>query len=99
MFKDNALSGVAMNDDRHRASENNMAVPSSGIAGAHGSPQIESPTGPSAAKVLRSFNTLAFKPRRPADPHVMLRFVSEAIALEAPIRFVLYWGKGPRCNL
>jgi hypothetical protein len=99
MFKDNAASGVAVNDDRHRASENNMAVPSSGIAGAHGSPQIESHTGLSAAKVLRSFNTWAFKREQPADPQLMLRFVSEAIALEAPIRFVLYWGKGPRCNL
>src|SRR3979490_163319 len=99
MFKDSGVSGVAVNDDRHRASENNMAVPSSGIAGAHGSPQIESPAGLSAAKVLRSFNTWAFKREQPADPHLMLRFVSEAIALEVPIRFVLYWGKGPRCNL
>jgi hypothetical protein len=29
----------------------------------------------------------------------MLQFISEAIALEMPIPFVLYWGKGPRCNL
>src|SRR3979490_3350281 len=50
-------------------------------------------------KVCLPFTPGFLKPGSPADPHLMLRFVSEAIALEAPIRFVLYWGKGTRCNL
>ena len=81
MFKDNSSAGGAVNDDRHRAPENTMAVPNSGIIGTHRSPQVESHTGLSAAKVLRSFNTWAFKREQPADPHLMLQFVSEAIAL------------------
>lgn len=50
----------------------------------------------SAETVLRSFNTWAFKREQPSDPQLMLRFIAEAIAAQEPIRFVLYWGKGPR---
>jgi L-tyrosine isonitrile synthase len=115
MFKDNASSagaaapvqplqarefeGVAVNYAQHRAAEDGMAAPNSGRPGKNGSPQILSHAAVAAAKVLRSFNTWAFKREQPADPHLMLQFISAAIALEAPIRFVLYWGKGPRCNL
>lgn len=53
----------------------------------------------SAETVLRSFNTWAFKREQPADPQLMLRMISELIALEEPISFVLYWGKGPRGRL
>jgi L-tyrosine isonitrile synthase len=49
-----------------------------------------------AEKVLRSFNTWAFKREQPSDPGLMLRFIGEAIAHSEPIPFVLYWGKGPR---
>jgi L-tyrosine isonitrile synthase len=52
-----------------------------------------------AEAVLRSFNTWAFKREQPADPQLMLRMISESIALGEPISFVLYWGKGPRCRL
>jgi hypothetical protein len=52
--------------------------------------------GPSAEKVLRSFNTWAFKREQPSDPKLMLQFISQAIARKEPIKFVLYWGKGPR---
>jgi hypothetical protein len=55
--------------------------------------------GVTATKVLHSFNTWAFKREQPADPHLMLQFISEAIALDAPVPFILYWGKGPRSNL
>jgi L-tyrosine isonitrile synthase len=51
-----------------------------------------------ADDVLRSFNTWAFKREQPADPQLMSQIVAEAISLERPISFVLYWGKGPRCR-
>jgi hypothetical protein len=50
----------------------------------------------SAEKVLRAFNTWAFKREQPSDPQLMLRVITEAIAAQQPIQFVLYWGKGPR---
>ena len=50
-------------------------------------------------KVLRSFNTWAFKREQPADPQLMLQIISEAVSLGEPVSFVLYWGKGPRCRL
>jgi hypothetical protein len=53
----------------------------------------------SAETVLRSFNTWAFKREQPADTQLMLRMISELIALGGPIPFVLYWGKGPRRRL
>ncbi|MEA2997054.1 MAG: hypothetical protein QOG74_2603 [Alphaproteobacteria bacterium] len=99
MFKDNASPGVAMNYTQHRAAGADMAEPNGGVPGADGPPQTLPHGGAYAAKVLRSFNTWAFKREQPADPHLMLQFVSEAIALEASIRFVLYWGKGPRSTL
>jgi L-tyrosine isonitrile synthase len=52
-----------------------------------------------AEHVLRSFNTWAFKREQPADPPLMLRMISESIALREPVSFILYWGKGPRCRL
>jgi hypothetical protein len=52
-----------------------------------------------AQTVLRSFNTWAFKREQPADLPLMLRAISQSIALREPISFVLYWGKGPRCRI
>jgi L-tyrosine isonitrile synthase len=52
-----------------------------------------------AEKVLRSFNTWAFKREQPSDPQLMLRVIADAIAGQKPIPFVLYWGKGPRCDV
>jgi len=52
-----------------------------------------------AEAVLRSFNTWAFKREQPADPQLMSRMISEAIALAEPVSFILYWGKGPRCRI
>jgi len=48
--------------------------------------------------VLRAFNTWAFKREQPADPQLMSQVIAEAISLERPVSFVLYWGKGPRCR-
>ncbi len=49
-----------------------------------------------AEKVLRAFNTWAFKREQPSDPQLMLRVIAEAVASNQAIPFVLYWGKGPR---
>ncbi len=49
-----------------------------------------------AEKVLRSFNTWAFKREQPSDLNLLRRFISDAISTHEPIPFVLYWGKGPR---
>ena len=53
----------------------------------------------SAEKVLQSFNTWAFKREQPSDPPLMLAFIARAIRRSQPLSFVLYWGKGPRCDL
>lgn len=49
-----------------------------------------------AEMVLRAFNTWAFKREQPSDSQLMLRTIADAIAAQEPVRFVLYWGKGPR---
>ncbi len=50
-------------------------------------------------QVLQSFNTWAFKREQPGEPDLMLQAISEALQHAEPVRFVLYWGKGPRCTL
>jgi hypothetical protein len=55
--------------------------------------------GVDAQAVLRSFNTWAFKREQPADLPLMLRVISQTIALREPVSFVLYWGKGPRSRI
>ena len=52
----------------------------------------------SAGKILRAFNTWAFKREQPSDAELMLRTIAEAVAAAEPVPFVLYWGKGPRCD-
>ncbi len=49
-----------------------------------------------ADKVLHAFNTWAFKREQPDNPLLMLQIISHSIAVDEPIPFVLYWGKGPR---
>jgi L-tyrosine isonitrile synthase len=78
---------------------------------AHPSPGIQAPSGPDqtnrqpvaskasgevADRVLRSFNTWAFKREQPSDLPLMRQFIAEAVARSEPVPFVLYWGKGPR---
>jgi hypothetical protein len=63
------------------------------------SPEISSAKRIDPEQILRSFNTWAFKREQPSDPHLMLRIVTDAVAHQRPIPFVLYWGKGPRCGL
>jgi hypothetical protein len=49
-----------------------------------------------AHAVFASFNTWAFKREQPSDPDRIVATIAGAIASERPVRFVLYWGKGPR---
>lgn len=53
----------------------------------------------SAESVLKAFNTRAFKREQPDNPALMVQIIAEAIAQNAPLSFVLYWGKGPRSDL
>jgi L-tyrosine isonitrile synthase len=52
-----------------------------------------------AEKILRAFNTWAFKREQPSDPQLMLATIARSAQRNAPVSFVLYWGKGPRCNI
>jgi hypothetical protein len=62
----------------------------SGLPEAAKRPAIEAET------ILKSFNSRAFRREQPSDPQLMLRIISDAAAVQAPLPFVLYWGKGPR---
>lgn len=47
-------------------------------------------------KVVQTFNTWSFKREQPDDRDLLVARVAEAMAAGEPIRFLLYWGKGPR---
>jgi hypothetical protein len=53
----------------------------------------------SPENVLRAFNTWAFKREHPSDPQLILHVIAEVVAHEQPVPFVVYWGKGPRCQI
>jgi hypothetical protein len=94
-MKDEASSG----DAYHLAPSLDVALRKSAQPAKKGR-RVNSTKEPvTAQSVLRSFNTWAFKREQPDDPQSMLRIISESIALGAPVSFVLYWGKGPRCHL
>lgn len=50
----------------------------------------------SADEILKAFNTWSFKREQPDDRDKLLTVVRRAVAAERPVRFALYWGKGPR---
>lgn len=52
-----------------------------------------------ATDVLRSFNTWAFKREQPSEPDVLAQTVALQVFNDAPVSFVLYWGKGPRAEI
>src|SRR5580704_19243951 len=79
----------------HHAAGNEKAAASPG-GQRKGRAAAEPTSRACAEKVLRSFNTWAFKREQPSNPQLMLRFITEAIAAQEPLQFVLYWGKGPR---
>jgi len=47
-------------------------------------------------QILKSFNTRAFKRQQPDKPELMLEQISQAHERQAPISFMMYWGKGLR---
>ncbi|MGE0767779.1 MAG: hypothetical protein AB7L90_15050 [Hyphomicrobiaceae bacterium] len=49
-----------------------------------------------AAEIVKSFNTWAFKREQPSSLPMLQAAVARRLALDLPISFVLYWGKGPR---
>ncbi len=49
-----------------------------------------------AAAILQSFNTWAYKREQPSDRAMLLEVIERCHVGGQPIRFVLYWGKGPR---
>lgn len=56
------------------------------------------PAKPAATpeKILKAFNTWAFKREQPDNVQSLLHAISGATQLAQPVPFVLYWGKGPR---
>ena len=52
-----------------------------------------------AAAILASFNTWAFKREQPTEPDLLARFIEHRVASRMAISFTLYWGKGPRHSL
>ncbi len=61
-------------------------------------PRANSPAAATPEAVAKSFNSWAFKREQPAGLDKMLEFIDEAMKLNQPIPFVLYWGKGPRAQ-
>lgn len=59
------------------------------------------PAKPTATpeKILQAFNTWAFKREQPDNVPSLLQAISAARQLVRPVPFVLYWGKGPRCDV
>lgn len=54
---------------------------------------------PDPANVMKSFNTWRYKREQPSDSEALLDRIQTAQRLNAPLELVLYWGKGPRCQL
>ena len=104
---------VARGSASRDGSTNSVGAPPSPTLATVVAPPLQStPTGPRAprkrssnkqqsdpAKVLSAFNTWAFKREQPTDPQLMQQLIAEAMAVGAPISFILYWGKGPRCRI
>jgi hypothetical protein len=58
--------------------------------------KLRKPPQLGAREILASFNTWAYKREQPDDAAKMLRVIEGTISQNAPLSFVLYWGKGPR---
>jgi hypothetical protein len=50
-------------------------------------------------KILQAFNTWSFKREQPDSVPLLLQVIATAVQLVQPVPFVMYWGKGPRCDL
>jgi hypothetical protein len=62
-------------------------------------PGLPQPPQLDPEKVLRAFNTWAFKREQPSDPKLLLETVARSVLQSEPVPFVMYWGKGPRCRI
>jgi L-tyrosine isonitrile synthase len=49
-----------------------------------------------AEQIIRSFNTWSYKREQPSDANLLQLVTVRAAAQNAPVPFILYWGKGPR---
>jgi hypothetical protein len=64
-----------------------------------GRPAKTAPRPVTPEKILRAFNTWAFKREQPDSVPLLLHAITGAVQLGQPLPFVLYWGKGPRHEL
>jgi hypothetical protein len=62
-------------------------------------PAAPAPCAADTDRILASFNTWSFKREQPDDLPSLRRAIADAVAIAAPLSFVLYWGKGPRCRI
>ena len=51
-----------------------------------------------ADNIIKTFNTWSFKREQPDSIQKITAAVLKAVKSQQPISFVLYWGKGPRCE-
>lgn len=87
--------GFAAANDRLRSNESPSERPGSASTQHHNNIfRFSTPE-----RVIKSFNTRAFKRQQPDKPELMLQLAAEAIVRNAPLSFVMYWGKGPRAHL
>jgi L-tyrosine isonitrile synthase len=107
-ISDLLLRELGPNDAPVRHGSPGRSKPSSAAASGAGRPAKKTPHHPNpprhkgkvpAEKVMHAFNTWAFKREQPDNPLLMLQIIAHSIAVDEPIPFVLYWGKGPRGTL
>jgi len=84
-----ACCGATDRSDRKRVRRCNNEFPSK--EGSYPSKKRVTPD-----RILSSFNARAFRREQPSDLHLMLQFISRAMAFNEPVPFIMYWGKGPR---
>jgi hypothetical protein len=53
----------------------------------------------SPERILQAFNTWSFKREQPDNVLSLLQVIAAAVQFARPVPFVLYWGKGPRCDV
>jgi hypothetical protein len=94
------LGAASANRGLHRRSGDvETVVPRQGRPAKLRPPAIPKPKAIDPEKVLKSFNTWAFKREQPSDAQLLLRTVARSVTRSEAIPFVMYWGKGPRCKI
>jgi hypothetical protein len=97
--QEHGLSGAAVGCGPYERPASNSTVPALGRPPGDRTIAVSPAHRAAAEKVVRSFNTWAFKREQPADPQLLQQVVAESISLGEPVSFVLYWGKGSRSGL